>query len=39
MTLLACQVDWCRAKAKGYRGWLNKAGLWGVLPEDVFGDE
>ncbi len=38
MTLLACQVDWCRAKAKGYRGWLKKPGLWGVLPEDVFGE-
>jgi len=39
MTLLACQVDWCRAKAQGYRGWIKKAGQWGVLPEDAFGDD
>ena len=39
LTLLACQVDWCKAKAKGYRGWLLKKGHWGVLPEDEFGDD
>ena len=39
MTLIACQVDWCRAKAQGYRGWIKKAGQWGVLPEDAFGDD
>jgi len=36
MTLIACEVDWCHAKAKGYRGWVQKTGLWGVLPEDIF---
>jgi len=39
LTLLACQVDWCKAKTKGYRGWLKKNGLWGVVPEDEFGDD
>lgn len=39
LTLLACRVDWCRAKVQGYRGWLQKTGHWGVLPEDEFGDD
>ena len=39
LTLISCQVDWCKAKAKGYRGWLLKEGHWGVLPEDEFGND
>jgi len=39
LTLLACQVDWCRGKVKGYRGWFRKSRHWGVLPEDDFGHD
>lgn len=36
LRFLDCRVDWCRVKVQGYRGWVRKDGLWGVLPEDVF---
>jgi len=39
LRFLACELDWCRVKVKGYRGWVRKDGLWGVLPGDVFGDD
>jgi SH3-like domain-containing protein len=39
LRLIECQLDWCRAKVEGYRGWVSKAGLWGVVPEDVFGQD
>lgn len=39
LTLINCELDWCRAKVQGYRGWVRKDGLWGVLPEDVFGKD
>ncbi len=38
LRLIDCRVDWCRAKVEGYRGWVSKDNLWGVLPEDVFGE-
>ena len=31
----ACSLDWCRISANGYRGWVQKASLWGVLPEEI----
>ena len=39
LRFIECQLDWCRVKVKGYRGWVRKDGLWGVLAEDVFGDD
>lgn len=39
LRLIDCQLDWCQGKAEGYRGWIRKDGLWGVVPEDVFGDD
>ncbi len=28
--LLECEQGWCRIEVSGLRGWLPKAGLWGV---------
>lgn len=30
-----CVRDWCRIRKDGYRGWAEKAGLWGVGPEEI----
>ena len=30
-----CQPDWCRIEADGYKGWVPKAALWGVTPDEV----
>ena len=37
-TLIACELEWCRAKAQGYRGWVRKTGLWGVADAETFGE-
>jgi SH3-like domain-containing protein len=31
----ACDADWCRVSAGGYRGWARKDGLWGVGAEEI----
>lgn len=31
----ACEPDWCRVNAQGYRGWARKAQLWGVTPDEI----
>lgn len=31
----ACELDWCRVTADGKRGWVPKAALWGVRPEEI----
>jgi SH3-like domain-containing protein len=31
-----CLPLWCRFAADGRRGWVQKADLWGVRPEEVF---
>ena len=31
----ACSLDWCRVIANGKRGWVPKATLWGVAPEEL----
>ena len=31
----ACTPEWCRISAGGYRGWVQKQHLWGVLPDEV----
>lgn len=32
--LQACTPDWCRVAMDGQRGWLRKAALWGVKPDE-----
>lgn len=33
--LVECQGDWCRIDAGGYRGWLRRGDVWGVLPGET----
>jgi len=33
--LLECSRDWCRLSLDGDRGWVRKAALWGVEPDEV----
>jgi SH3-like domain-containing protein len=33
--LLECRNDWCRVEAGGVKGWLHRAELWGVFPNEV----
>lgn len=28
--LLSCEGDWCRLEVAGFRGWIQRAGLWGA---------
>jgi SH3-like domain-containing protein len=30
-----CQIDWCRLRADGYRGWAPKAALFGVGADEL----
>lgn len=30
-----CGPDWCRISAGGYRGWAEKANLWGVFRDEI----
>ncbi|MEL7462162.1 MAG: SH3 domain-containing protein [Pseudomonadota bacterium] len=30
-----CTLDWCRLTADGRKGWVTKAALWGVAPEEI----
>lgn len=30
-----CTVDWCKLTAGGYKGWAQKAALWGVRPDEL----
>ena len=30
-----CSKDWCKINASGSRGWVEKAVLWGVKPEEI----
>lgn len=30
-----CGPDWCRLNAGGYKGWAQKAALWGVKPSEI----
>jgi SH3-like domain-containing protein len=31
----ACEPQWCRLSAGGYRGWTRKDGLWGVADDEI----
>ena len=33
--LLDCDGSWCRIEIEGRRGWLQRAELWGVLPDET----
>jgi SH3-like domain-containing protein len=35
LRLLECTPDWCKASAEGHKGWLQKAGLWGIRSDEV----
>ena len=35
--LLACRGFWCQIDAKGYRGWVERDEIFGVLPNEQFG--
>ena len=30
-----CQSSWCRITANGTKGWLPRAKLWGILPDEI----
>ncbi|NBZ88344.1 SH3 domain-containing protein [Stagnihabitans tardus] len=34
--LVQCVPDWCRIMVEGEKGWLPKADLWGVKPDEIF---
>lgn len=36
--LRQCRPDWCELDAGGYRGWVRKGAIWGVDPDERFGD-
>ena len=29
--IIKCKIDWCKAKANNYKGWVKKESLWGLL--------
>ena len=31
----SCERDWCAVAARGYEGWLQRAELWGVYPDET----
>ena len=33
--ILECKDQWCRLDAQGFRGWLKRADVWGVYPNEV----
>ncbi|MFQ5971661.1 MAG: SH3 domain-containing protein [Alphaproteobacteria bacterium] len=33
--LLECNTRWCRIEIGAYRGWVERAGVWGVYPNEV----
>lgn len=35
LRLLECDIEWCKASADGYKGWLEKTGLWGIRPDEI----
>lgn len=33
--LVECEKDWCRITLSGRKGWIEKAYIWGVYPDEV----
>lgn len=32
--ILACEAEWCRLRVERWRGWVPRAALWGVNPDE-----
>nr|WP_309503390.1 SH3 domain-containing protein [uncultured Roseovarius sp.] len=30
-----CSIEWCEIRSSGYQGWVRKADLWGVKPDET----
>src|SRR5690606_27709121 len=37
LDLIKAKGDWCQVKVYDYKGWVPKASLWGVYPEEKVG--
>lgn len=35
LRLCAAASDWCQVNVKGYKGWLERKDIWGLLPDEV----
>ena len=33
-----CKSSWCKIEASGYEGWIDRASIWGVYPNEIFED-
>jgi SH3-like domain-containing protein len=33
--LVGCRGDWCQIDVGGYRGWLQRGDVWGILPDEA----
>jgi len=38
-SLLACEGDWCELEIDGHDGWIGRGAIWGVYPDEEFGEE
>jgi len=36
--LVACAGGWCEIDADGHDGWVDRAAIWGVYPDEVVGE-
>lgn len=36
--LIRCLPQWCEVEAEGAEGWVPKTAIWGVDPDETFGD-
>lgn len=32
--VVKCPADWCKIEAQGYEGWIRRAGVWGLKPNE-----
>jgi SH3-like domain-containing protein len=32
--VIKCPNDWCKIEAQGYEGWIRRAGVWGLKPNE-----
>src|SRR3990167_2889492 len=35
LDLLKCQDSWCQARIYDFKGWIERAALWGVYPNEI----
>ncbi|MEE8660485.1 hypothetical protein CGLAMM_03885 [Acetobacteraceae bacterium EV16G] len=35
LRVCAAASDWCQVNVKGYKGWLERKNIWGLLPDEV----